>query len=44
MISYSLRPATDDDFLFMREVKFGGLREYVAELFGWDQAGWATFM
>jgi hypothetical protein len=34
---YTLRQATDADFLFMRETKFEGMQPYVTAVWGWNQ-------
>jgi GNAT superfamily N-acetyltransferase len=36
--SFTLRPATDADFAFMRDTKLDGLEPYVRALWGWDRA------
>ena len=35
--SFILRPATNADFVFMRDTKFEGLEPYVRALWGWDR-------
>lgn len=35
---YTLRPATDEDFDFLYDLHEATLREYVAQVFGWDEA------
>lgn len=35
---YTLRPATDSDFEFMRRVGHEGLRPYIEPVTGWDEA------
>jgi len=36
--SFTLRPATDADFVFMRDTKLDRLKPYVRALWGWDRA------
>ncbi|MAG35132.1 MAG: GNAT family N-acetyltransferase [Dehalococcoidia bacterium] len=35
---YELRPATADDFHFIYQVKAATLKEYVTQIWGWDEA------
>ncbi len=36
-VPYTLRPATRDDFAFMRDTKLDGMRPYVEATWGWDR-------
>ena len=36
--SFTLRPATEGDFSFIHAVRAAGLREYVDQIWGWDDA------
>jgi len=36
-VPYSLRPATDADFLFMRETKLEAMEPHVTALWGWNR-------
>lgn len=38
MLSYSLRPARMDDFGFLRNLHRATLREYVEQIWGWDES------
>ena len=35
-VRYTLRPASDEDYAFMRDAKFDGMRPYVEALWGWN--------
>ncbi|HZP46979.1 MAG TPA: GNAT family N-acetyltransferase [Vicinamibacterales bacterium] len=35
---FTLRPATEDDFPFMRDTKLDGLEPYVRALWGWNRS------
>ncbi len=37
LVPFALRPATEADFVFMRDTKLDGLEPYVRELWGWDR-------
>ncbi len=36
--SFTLRPATEGDFSFIHALRGAGLREYVDQIWGWDEA------
>jgi ribosomal protein S18 acetylase RimI-like enzyme len=36
-MNYTLRPAVDDDYAFLYELKVACLKEYVVATYGWDE-------